>query len=240
MTQIKCVVVGDADVEKTSLLISYVTQLQGDSVPSEYVPTVFDNYTVNVTVDGEPVGLGLWDTAGQEEYDRLRPLSYPKTDVFVVCFSLVSPATFESVKTNWCPEIRRHCPDAPIVLVGAMLDLRENEETIERLKKTNHSPIGYSQGLQMQREIGAVAYLECSAVTREGLKEVFDEAVRAVLRPHNNGTAGSGPTANKKDAQKASCIPALLPHRWMALSCGEATLQDQSMQPSAEVEDTSS
>lgn len=68
--------------------------------------------------DGVPVSLGLWDTAGQEDYDRLRPLSYPQTDVFLICFSVVSPSSFENVTSKWCPEIKHHCADAPILLIG--------------------------------------------------------------------------------------------------------------------------
>ncbi|VDP22878.1 unnamed protein product [Onchocerca flexuosa] len=88
MQTIKCVVVGDGAVGKTCLLISYTT----NKFPSEYVPTV------TVMIGGEPYTLGLFDTAGQEDYDRLRPLSYPQTDVFLVCFSVVAPSSFENVK----------------------------------------------------------------------------------------------------------------------------------------------
>ncbi|XP_076096785.1 ras-related C3 botulinum toxin substrate 1-like isoform X4 [Mytilus galloprovincialis] len=161
------------------MLISYTT----DSFPREYVPTVFDNYTANMVVDCYSVNLGLWDTAGQEDYDRLRPLSYPQTDVFLICFSVVSPSSFENVTTKWNPEVKHHCPDAPVILVGTKIDLRENKEAIGQLTAQGLSPIKREQGIKLANKIRAVKYMECSALTQRGLKQVFDEACRAVLQP---------------------------------------------------------
>ena len=179
LRSVKCVVVGDGAVGKTSMLISYTT----DSFPGEYIPTVFDNYAANVAVDGTIVQLNLWDTAGQEDYDRLRPLSYPQTDVFLMCFSLISPTSYENVKGKWYPEVSHYCPDTPIVLVGTKKDLRDDQRTVKELKEKGQTPITYPQGLKLGKEVGAVKYMECSAFTQKGLKAVFDEAIRVTLQP---------------------------------------------------------
>ncbi|KAL6440974.1 hypothetical protein ACFW04_003391 [Cataglyphis niger] len=162
MQTIKCVVVGDGAVGKTCLLISYTT----NKFPSEYVPTVFDNYAVTVMIGGEPYTLGLFDTAGQEDYDRLRPLSYPQTDVFLVCFSVVSPSSFENVKEKWVPEITHHCQKTPFLLVGTQIDLRDDAATIEKLAKNKQKAISNEQGEKLAKELKAVKYVECSALTQ--------------------------------------------------------------------------
>jgi cell division control protein 42 len=179
MQTIKCVVVGDGAVGKTCLLISYTT----NKFPSDYVPTVFDNYAVTVMVGGEPYTLGLFDTAGQEDYDRLRPLSYPQTDVFLVCFSVVSPSSFENVKEKWVPEIAHHCPKKPFLLVGTQVDLRDDRATIDKLAKNKQQPISNQLAERVAKELKAVKYVECSALTQQGLKDVFDEAILAALEP---------------------------------------------------------
>jgi len=184
MQNIKCVVVGDGAVGKTCLLISYTT----NAFPGEYIPTVFDNYSANVMVDGKPINLGLWDTAGQEDYDRLRPLSYPQTDVFLVCFSVISKSSFENVKTKWVPEIQHHAPNVPIVLVGTKSDLRKDDSTIKQLNSRNQVMVTVEEAQRMGKEIGAVSFLECSALTQEGLKQVFDDAIRAAMtKPKRDG-----------------------------------------------------
>ena len=172
-------VVGDGAVGKTCLLISY-TQ---NKFPSEYVPTVFDNYAVNVMIGGEPILLGLYDTAGQEEYDRMRPLSYPEANVFLICFSTVNPSSFENVKAKWLPEVKLHCPKVPILLVGTQMDLRDNQATLDKLAKNKSKPVSQEMGDRLAKELKMVKYAECSALTQKGLKDVFDDAIMAALEP---------------------------------------------------------
>ena len=179
---IKLVVVGDSGGDKnkkTHLLITYTT----NSYPLDYVPTVFDNYSVNILVDGQPINLGLWDTAHQEDYDRLRPLSYPSTDVFMIVFSVVSPSSFESVTSKWVPELRLHAPSCPIVLVGCDVELRDDPITVSALQAKGKAPITFRQGEQLAMQIKARGYAEVDIPGLRNVKQAFDAAVRVVLKP---------------------------------------------------------
>uniref|UniRef100_A0A0P4WDJ9 Uncharacterized protein n=1 Tax=Scylla olivacea TaxID=85551 RepID=A0A0P4WDJ9_SCYOL len=162
---LKVTVVGDGTVGKTCLLISYTS----GEFPEEYVPTVFDNFAGKHTVDGRPYALMLWDTAGQEEYERLRPLSYPGTHVFIVCFALDNRASFENVSSKWLPELQQHCPKAPIVLVGTKMDVRNLDVLTPR------------DGKKLVKRHRLSKYVECSAKSQEGLQEVFTSAVMAAV-----------------------------------------------------------
>ncbi|XP_052267406.1 ras-related C3 botulinum toxin substrate 1-like isoform X2 [Dreissena polymorpha] len=141
MKFIKCVVVGDGAVGKTCLVISYAN----NAFAGENIPRVFGNYSPVVIVDGKPFTLGIMDTASEVEYERLRPLAYPQTEVFLICFSLIEPASFENVRLKWYPEVSHHCPHTPIVLVATKLDLRDDKETTEKLKEIKLSPITHQQ-----------------------------------------------------------------------------------------------
>ena len=152
-------------------------------------------------IDDEAVNIGLWDTAGQEDYDRLRPLSYPQTDIFLICFSIVSPSSYENVRAKWYTEIRYYCPETPIVLVGTKMDLRDDLATKQHLnvscfiftfyqslilsfkfkKSRRMVPISPQKGAHLAQEIGALQYIECSALTQRNLSRVFEVAIRGGL-----------------------------------------------------------
>ncbi|CAB1436638.1 unnamed protein product [Pleuronectes platessa] len=153
-----------------------------DQFPEVYVPTVFENYIADIEVDGKQVELALWDTAGQEDYDRLRPLSYPDTDVILMCFSIDSPDSLENIPEKWTPEVKHFCPNVPIILVGNKKDLRNDEHTRRELAKMKQEPVKSEEGRDMANRISAFGYLECSAKTKDGVREVFEMATRAALQ----------------------------------------------------------
>lgn len=166
----KLVIIGDGACGKTSLL--YVFTL--GKFPEEYHPTVFENYVTDCRVDGIKVQLALWDTAGQEEYERLRPFSYSKANIILIGFAIDDPESLMNARTKWTEEALRYCPTAPIVLVGLKKDLRKSvgngEEVVTR-----------EAAEQVARAIGAKRYMECSALTGEGVDDIFEVATRTSL-----------------------------------------------------------
>ena len=133
-------------------------------------------------IDKQNVQLALWDTAGQEDYDRLRPLSYPDTDVLLLCFAIDNPDSFQNIDEKWLTEISHFCPKVPRILVGTKKDLRNDDECRERLAEQNMKPVSTAEGQMMALRIQAHAYIECSAITREGVQDVFEVAARAALQ----------------------------------------------------------
>ncbi len=129
--------------------------------------------------------MALFDTAGQEDFDRLRPLSYPDTNVILMCFSVDNPVSAASVVEKWMPEVRHFCGKCPVILVACKIDLRTDPHTIAKLKGHNEKPVTAEAGKQISNQIKADAYMECSAKTREGVQELFILAARLSFKKHN-------------------------------------------------------
>ncbi|KAH7409307.1 P-loop containing nucleoside triphosphate hydrolase protein [Cadophora sp. MPI-SDFR-AT-0126] len=204
----KIVVVGDGGCGKTCLLISYS---QG-YFPEKYVPTVFENYITYPThqASGKTLELALWDTAGQEEYDRLRPLSYPETDLLFVCFAIDCPNSLENVMDKWYPEVLHFCPYTPLVLVGLKSDLRTKRTCIDLLKTQGLTPVTQEQGMNVARKMGA-RYMECSSKEMTGVDEIFTEAINTVVandrsnQQETSSSGGSGPQVGGIKKKKRNC-----------------------------------
>ena len=178
MIPVKLIMLGDGAVGKTSMLITYTTY----TFPEEHIPTVFDNYNVTVVVDDTKVNLGLWDTEGGEDYDRLRPLLYPQTDVFVICYSVTRRQSFENISSKWQPEVRQFCPGVPYILVATKTDVREDSEQCDRMRRNGTDIVTTEEGIELAKQIGAAAFVECSSIQQKNLKRVYVEAVRAALK----------------------------------------------------------
>ncbi|XP_039041723.1 rac-like GTP-binding protein ARAC3 isoform X2 [Hibiscus syriacus] len=118
---------------------------------------------------------------GQEDYNRLRPLSYRGADVFILAFSLISKASYENVAKKWIPELKHYAPGVPIVLVGTKLDLRDDEQFLAEHPAA--VPISTTQGEELRKQIESPAYIECSSKTQQNVKAVFDAAIKVVLQP---------------------------------------------------------
>ena len=156
------------------LITSYTMNI----FPDNYIPTgILDHASTIETVrrlgKSHKIELSIWDTAGQEDYDRLRPLSYPQTDIFLLCYSIESQSSYNNIKTKWVDEIKSHMPDTPFLLVGTKIDLR-NENSLQEI-----------DGYNLAKDVGAQEYVECSALTQEKLKQVFDAAVTYIDLDHD-------------------------------------------------------
>ncbi|KAM3937101.1 rho-related GTP-binding protein RhoF [Leptodactylus fuscus] len=175
--EVKIVIVGDGGCGKTSLLMVYAK----GSFPEQYAPSVFEKYSTSITIGNKEISLHLYDTAGQEDYDRLRPLSYQDVNLVLICFDVTNPTSFDNVLIKWYPEVHHFCRGVPIVLIGCKTDLRMDKERLRKLKTSQQEPVTYFQGEATCKNIQAVEYLECSAKFQENVDNVFREATMIAL-----------------------------------------------------------
>ncbi|XP_037734469.1 rho-related GTP-binding protein RhoF isoform X2 [Chelonia mydas] len=175
--ELKIVIVGDGGCGKTSLLMVYAK----GAFPEKYAPSVFEKYTTSITVGNKEVILNLYDTAGQEDYDRLRPLSYQNTNMVLICYDVMNPTSYDNVLIKWYPEVSHFCRGVPLILIGCKTDLRKDKEHLRKLMSSEQEPITYTQGEATCQQMKAQAYLECSAKCRENIEDVFKEATNIAL-----------------------------------------------------------
>lgn len=168
----KLVIVSNGGCGKTSLLVTFSTGTFPEANP------IFSTYVADIKIDEKHVDLTLWDTG---RYDRLLPLSYPNSNVVLICFAVDNPSSLQSVLDRWIGEVRHHCPYVPVVLLGCKKDLRDDPNTIEGLRAIGQHPVTYKEGMAVAQKIGAKLYLECSAKAGEGVHEVFQHAARVAL-----------------------------------------------------------
>ena len=176
---IKCVIIGDGQVGKTSLLVTY----ESGEFPSEYIPNLFGGYDVTVSIAEETYNLVFWDDCGcGAPYDGLPPVPFPSASVYLVCFSVVEPDSYENIKECWVRDIKHHYPNIPFLLLGTKVDLRGDRATLDKLAKKQEEVVSKEEGERMAERLKAAKYLECSALTREGVKNVFDEVILQHLK----------------------------------------------------------
>ncbi|XP_063709267.1 ras-like GTP-binding protein RhoL [Culicoides brevitarsis] len=168
MKQLKIVSVGNR-VGKTCL---HFTTIHGN-FPDAYELAVYynNNYSMTQTVDNKEYHLQVWDVPCQDDSDDIRPASLPDADCILICYSIENRASFENILTKWYPEMKFFAPDAPIILVGMKADLRDPK---------SGDFVTTEEGKKMKEKIGAFAFVECSAMKKINLDEVYCQAVRAV------------------------------------------------------------
>lgn len=191
--QFKVVIVGDSGCGKTSLFSSYIR----GSFPSSYEPTIFENHRTFVknNQSNEVLSADLWDTAGQEEYERLRRLSYQDADIVIVAYSLDAPESLMNIHEVWAPEVMTYAPTASIILVGLKSDKYPHQ--IDPLNAKN-----------VALSIGAVIHMECSSIQMHNVNELFDcvfnTAYNKATQPPPKSTSNSNKQSSNNNHNNTS------------------------------------
>ncbi|KAK1347861.1 small Ras GTP-binding protein [Hamiltosporidium tvaerminnensis] len=176
----KITIVGEGACGKTCILV----KLTKGTFTTDYTPTVFQNSFAAYEIKKQVVELWLWDTAGQEDYNRIITLTYPDTDLLIICFSIDDRNSFEAVKNKWMPELKFHCRNVPYILVGTKSDLRRDSDRLEHMVSHGSIPVTTFQGMDLANEIGALKYFECSAKDGIGLDNIFRFAAEYLHNEH--------------------------------------------------------
>lgn len=209
----KIVVIGDMCSGKSSLISAYCR----DKFSELYVPTILTSCMTDADVLGEKIELVVVEVAGRIDYAKIRRCAYHKMDLVILCYSADRPSSLAAIKTNWLPELKKVAPEVPYILVGTKTDIREEKmSAVEHMKHSTKGKledvdtdslrpedvlkdniVTTRQGVEAAESIGAKDFLECSAMYRDGTRDVFEMAAKIALRrsprrkkkhPHGAGT----------------------------------------------------
>ena len=176
VASLKAVVIGKQQVGKTSLISTYLTGEFPQELPPQELPPQATQHEYSCEVEG--LSLVICDSVGSEKDHRIRPLTYPSTDVFLLLFDVTcSEGQFRDLLPKWWVELKFYCPTVPVILVGSKVDLRENGDI---------ETISAEEGEAMAGQIGAVQYIEVSCCNKLGVRQVFDEAIRVGISYQSN------------------------------------------------------
>eukprot|EP00049_Salpingoeca_infusionum_P019058 m.359971 g.359971 ORF g.359971 m.359971 type:complete len:182 (-) comp18844_c0_seq1:159-704(-) len=170
----KLVCIGDGAAGKTCLLIVFAN----NEFPESYVPTVFENYVATVNRPEGEVELALWDTAGQEDYGHIRPLSYTDANVVLVCYAVDNRDSFDNIEAKWVPELRQYLPKVQFIIVGCKADLRDEGAA---------ATVKLDEAKALAEKVGAAAAFECSAKKNTGITQIFELAADLAIVKQGGG-----------------------------------------------------
>lgn len=196
----KIVVVGDGAVGKTCFCMMYAK----NEFPTEYTATVFDSYPTDMTLsDGTELKVNIWDTAGQEEFENLRKLTYPETNLFMVCFSMDNRASFENVRNVWLPDLAGRAGKVPKMLVGTKKDLVAGRQSSIRRTATSTvkqaPPPNKTEIDKLVKEGKLMGFMGVSAKTdAPSVTEAFETGARLAI---------NGPDTPPSKNPLLDCLP---------------------------------
>lgn len=198
--RLKITIVGDGACGKTCSLYAFAER----NLPEKYEPTIFEHFELTLNINGNPLSIDLNDTAGQEDFERLRPLAYPGTDAFIMLYDISNPISLLNIFEKWIPEVRAYSTTVPIVLAGNKSDLRNDQNKISELQARGMTMTTFDEAMQQAKESKEfVSCLEYSAMTNLKVKEVFMAAASFGHMHKNN--------PKKIPAQILSDVPASKP-----------------------------
>jgi len=168
----------DKDQDEGRITTTFLITLASGTYPADYVPTVFDNNTLMTKYKDKTLEIGLWDTAGQDEYDRLRPLSYADANIILITFSLISPVSFENARAKWFGEVTHYCPGVPIIFCGFHKQYKNNPTIINALAVTGITPVNVEEVKKLAETLHT-QFFEVAIRTKDGFDEISAAAIAA-------------------------------------------------------------